>query len=117
MNSLMKSASIGPPAGPTALLALTIQFAVAQVPDPSLSGIAHVAIRVSSLDQARAFFHKLGFDEAFAMDQGGSPTEAFFKVNDRQFIELYPRRDPAAAVGFIHVCFEAADINSLKLRP
>jgi hypothetical protein len=100
-------------AGPAVLLALTVQFAAAQAPDPSLSGIAHVAIRVSSLDQPRAFFHKLGFDEAFAMDQGGSPTEAFFKVNDRQFIELYPRRDAAAAVGFMHVCFEAADINSV----
>jgi catechol 2,3-dioxygenase-like lactoylglutathione lyase family enzyme len=113
MNSTMKCARIGPRAGPAVLLALTVQFAVAQAPDPGLSGIAHVAIRVSSLDQARAFFHKLGFDEAFAIDQGGPPTEAFFKVNDRQFIELYPRRDAAGAVGFMHVCFEAADINSV----
>jgi catechol 2,3-dioxygenase-like lactoylglutathione lyase family enzyme len=100
-------------AAPAVLLTLTISFAVAQAPEPALIGIAHVAIRVSSLDQARAFFHKLGYEEAFAMDQGGSPTEAFFKVNDRQFIELYPRHDAAGSVGFMHVCFEAADINSV----
>jgi hypothetical protein len=47
------------------------------------------------------------------MDQGGTPTEAFFKINDRQFIELYPRRDASSAVGFMHVCFEAADLNAL----
>jgi catechol 2,3-dioxygenase-like lactoylglutathione lyase family enzyme len=80
---------------------------------PGLTGIAHVAMRVGDLDQSRAFFSKLGFEEAFAMDKGGAPTEAFVKVNDRQFIELYPRRDASAAVGFMHVCFEAADINAV----
>ena len=79
----------------------------------SLSGIAHVAIRVADLEQSRAFFRKLGFEEAFAMDRGGTPTEAFFKVNDRQFIELYPRRNSSDAVGFMHVCFETADINAV----
>jgi catechol 2,3-dioxygenase-like lactoylglutathione lyase family enzyme len=81
--------------------------------NPDLTGIAHVAIRVADLARARAFFHKLGFEEAFAMDKGGAPTEAFFKINDRQFIELYPQRDASAAVGFMHVCFEAADINAV----
>jgi catechol 2,3-dioxygenase-like lactoylglutathione lyase family enzyme len=80
---------------------------------PNLTGIAHVAIRVSDLERSRAFFHRLGFEQAFAMDKSGAPTEAFFKVNDRQFIELYPRRDAASAVGFMHVCFEASDLNAV----
>ena len=80
---------------------------------PNLTGIAHVAIRVADLERARDFFHKLGFEESFAMDAGGTPTEAFFKINDRQFIELYPRRDASSAVGFMHVCFEAADLNAV----
>jgi catechol 2,3-dioxygenase-like lactoylglutathione lyase family enzyme len=85
----------------------------AQTSAANLSGIAHVAIRVSDLDRSRAFFQKLGFEEAFAMDKSGSPTEAFFKINDRQFIELYPRRSASDAVGFMHVCFETADINAV----
>jgi catechol 2,3-dioxygenase-like lactoylglutathione lyase family enzyme len=92
---------------------LGVASVAAQSTSANLAGIAHVAIRVSDLESTRAFFHKLGFEEAFAMDKGGSPTEAFFKVNDRQFIELYPRRDASSAVGFMHICFEAADINAV----
>jgi len=79
----------------------------------ALSGIAHVAIRVGDLERSRAFYRTLGYEEAFAMDAGGSPTEAFFKINDRQFIEIYPRREPGQAIGFMHVCFEAPDLNAL----
>lgn len=85
----------------------------AQSASPNLAGIAHVAIRVSDLDRTRAFFHKLGFEEAFAMNSGGAPGEAFFKVNDRQFIELYPRHGSDDAVGFMHICYEATDIHAV----
>jgi catechol 2,3-dioxygenase-like lactoylglutathione lyase family enzyme len=95
------------------LLTLSVPFAKAQSKEEKLIGIAHVAIRVSDLDLARAFFHTLGFEEAFAMQEGGRPTEAFFKVNDRQFIEIYPRRDATGGVGFMHICFEADDVNAV----
>lgn len=94
-------------------LGCAVERASAQPASANLSGIAHVAIRVGDLERSRAFFHKLGFEEAFALDKGGAPTEAFFKVNDRQFIELYPRRDPDDAVGFMHVCFETSDLQAL----
>jgi catechol 2,3-dioxygenase-like lactoylglutathione lyase family enzyme len=81
---------------------------------PELAGIAHAAIRVSSLARSRDFYEKLGFEEAFAMDQNGTPTESFLKVNDRQFIELYPQREPSQAIGFMHVCFEADDLEGLN---
>ncbi len=48
------------------------------------------------------------------MDKGGTPTEAFLKVNDRQFIELYPQREPSQPIGFMHVCFEASDLDALN---
>jgi catechol 2,3-dioxygenase-like lactoylglutathione lyase family enzyme len=94
-------------------LLLTSSLVGAAQSTANLSGIAHVAIRVADPDASRAFFRKLGFQEAFAMDKAGTPTEAFFKINDRQFIELYPRRGAGDAVGFMHVCFEAADINAV----
>ena len=53
---------------------------------PPMNGIAHVAIRVQNLLASRAFYEKLGYQEAFALDNGGAPTEAFLKVNDTQFI-------------------------------
>ena len=78
-----------------------------------LAGIAHTAIRVSDLEQSRSFYERLGFQEAFSRKRDGVPTETFFKVNDRQFIELYPKTSPAQAVGFMHVCFESNALQAL----
>ena len=81
---------------------------------PGLAGIAHVAIRVSDLGKSRDFYEKLGFEEAFAMDQGGTPTQSFIKINDLQFIELYPQREASQAIGFMHVCFESSELEGLN---
>jgi len=85
-----------------------------QMQTPELAGIAHAAIRVSDLAKSREFYVKLGFQEAFAMSQDGTPTEAFLKVNDRQFIELYPRRQSSQPIGFMHVCFESKGLDALN---
>lgn len=99
-------------------LALAAAIASAQRTPPGSeaapSGIAHVAVRVSNLKSSRAFYEKLGFEEAFALDQGGSATEAFLKVNDTQFIELYPQRQTGEALGFLHVCFLSHDLQALN---
>jgi catechol 2,3-dioxygenase-like lactoylglutathione lyase family enzyme len=102
------------------MIACAAVAAAAQQPQPQssasppLAGIAHVALRVSNLDASRAFYKRLGFEEAFALDQGGSPTEAFIKVNDTQFIELYPQRQAVEALGFLHVCYLSHDIEALN---
>ena len=99
-------------------LSLSLSIACAQrTPSGSgaaPSGIAHVAVRVSNLKSSRAFYKKLGFEEAFALDQGGSATEAFLKVNDTQFIELYPQRQTGEALGFLHVCYLSHNIEALN---
>jgi rhamnogalacturonyl hydrolase YesR/catechol 2,3-dioxygenase-like lactoylglutathione lyase family enzyme len=77
------------------------------------SGIAHVAFRVADLEAARAFYNKLGFDQFFEMKQGDRTTEAFLKVNDHQFIELYPRSDPSQPIGLMHVCYESGNLEAL----
>lgn len=88
--------------------------AYAQTQTPVLAGTAHAAIRVTDLARSRDFYQKLGFEEAFSMSKGGTPTEAFLKVNDLQFIELYPQRQPSQEIGFLHVCFEVADLDALN---
>jgi catechol 2,3-dioxygenase-like lactoylglutathione lyase family enzyme len=77
------------------------------------SGIAHVAFRVASLEATRAFYNTLGFDQFFEMKQGDRTTEAFLKVNDHQFIELYPQTDPSQPIGLMHVCYESSDLEAL----
>jgi catechol 2,3-dioxygenase-like lactoylglutathione lyase family enzyme len=82
-----------------------------------LAGIAHAAIRVADLDKSRDFYGKLGFEEAFSMSRDGKTTQSFVKVNDLQFIELYPlypQRQPTDAAGFMHVCFESSAIDALN---
>jgi catechol 2,3-dioxygenase-like lactoylglutathione lyase family enzyme len=89
-------------------------FGITQMPPPdTLAGIAHVAIRVSDLARSRDFYQKLGFEQAFALTKDGVTTEAFLKINDRQFIEIYPKQ-VGEPLGFMHVCFESNDLESLN---
>ncbi len=78
-----------------------------------VDGIAHIAYRVSNLNTELAFLKKLGYEESFAMTHAGKTTEVFVKVNDRQFLEIYPQTSPNQPLGWMHVCFESADLNAL----
>lgn len=80
---------------------------------PPLNGIAHVAIRVHDLAASVAFYEKLGFEQAFDLRKNDIPYESFIKINDSQFIELYPVTERDPAVGFLHLCFEGADLNAI----
>jgi len=82
-------------------------------PSPNLAGLAHVAIRVHDLDASVAFYEKLGFVRAFALSRDGVVYEAFIKINDRQFLELYPATAKDPQIGFLHVCFEGNDLQSV----
>jgi catechol 2,3-dioxygenase-like lactoylglutathione lyase family enzyme len=82
-------------------------------PSPNLAGLAHVAIRVHDLDASVAFYEKLGFVKAFALSREGVVYEAFIKINDRQFLELYPATAKDSQIGFLHVCFEGNDLQSV----
>jgi catechol 2,3-dioxygenase-like lactoylglutathione lyase family enzyme len=95
-------------------LSLFPSLGIAQIPTAPLAGIAHVALRVSDLNRSRAFYQKLGLEQAFTISKDGKTSEAFFKVNDRQFIEVYPQQDPGQEIGFMHLCFESADLESLN---
>jgi catechol 2,3-dioxygenase-like lactoylglutathione lyase family enzyme len=81
---------------------------------PPMNGIAHIAIRVKDIAASVAFYHKLGFDQAFAnmAKDGTTVTQSFIKLNDRQYIELYPVTDRDSKIEFLHLCFEGADLNA-----
>ncbi len=80
---------------------------------PDLTGIAHVAFRVNDLQKSREFYSRLGFQQAFEFMDAGKASVAYIKVNDRQFIELIPRTSDSQPGGILHICFEAADIESV----
>jgi catechol 2,3-dioxygenase-like lactoylglutathione lyase family enzyme len=97
-------------------LALTFQPLIAEQLSQATAtlSIAHAAMRVSDLAKSREFYRKLGFEEAFVLEKNGSPSEVFLKVNDRQFIELYPLENDSQPPGFMHVCFESSDLEGLS---
>jgi unsaturated rhamnogalacturonyl hydrolase len=80
----------------------------------ALNGIAHVAYRVSDLAQSRAFYQKLGYEQFHEATKDGKVTQAFLKINDQQFIELYPRIAGTEPLGLMHICYEAANADALQ---
>ena len=81
------------------LAVLFCSFAVAQKPTrPRVLGVAHMALYVSDLQAARAFYKDfLGFAEPYVLKRDdGSVRIAFIKINDDQYIELFaeaPKQD------------------------
>ncbi|HLI04323.1 MAG TPA: VOC family protein [Terracidiphilus sp.] len=92
------------------------QSAPPQPASGELTGLAHIALRVSDLDREVDFFGKLGFEEAFSNVDQGRILQVFIKVNDVQFIEVYPQTDSAQPLGFMHACFESGDLKALYAR-
>lgn len=91
------------------------------IPDAApFVGLAHTAIRVKDMAASQAFYEKLGFERAFSAEKDGVVTQAFYKINDREFLEIYPRPgggDPSKEpIGFMHLCFEGKDLEGLRAQ-
>jgi catechol 2,3-dioxygenase-like lactoylglutathione lyase family enzyme len=97
---------------PLMMIALLLGRADAQ--PAKIDGIAHVAFRVADLDSARDFYRRLGFEEAFVFTKDDKPAQVFVKINDRQFIELYPPSEEAKLAGWMHVCYETDMAEALN---
>lgn len=97
------------------ILSITFLFATfLHAQTNQITGIAHIAYRASDLDKEVSFFKKLGFEQAFAnTTPDGKVTQSFIKVNDQQFIEIYPQSKPGDELGWMHVCYESGDLNAL----
>lgn len=88
-----------------------------------ITGIGHVAFRVTNLQQALDFYcNKLGFSEAFRLEQEGQPSPwiVYIQIAPGSFIELFPDsqdapgplppRDPLAS--YKHVCLLVDDMSA-----
>ena len=87
-----------------------------------ITGIGHVAFRVTSLQQALDFYcTKLGFSEAFRLEQEGQPSPwiVYIQIAPGSFIELFPYpqdapgtivREPQAS--YKHVCLLGDDLSA-----
>ena len=75
-----------------ALIALAPLLFAQEPKRPRVLGVAHIALYVSDIEKSRAFYKDfLGFSEPFRLDKpDGSLSLTFIKVNERQYIELFP---------------------------
>ena len=84
-----------------------------------ITGIAHVAFRVTDLQRALDFYcGVLGFREAFRLEREGEPSPwiVYLQVGPGQFIELFPRGEGTVAprsqaAGYNHYCLMVDDLD------
>jgi catechol 2,3-dioxygenase-like lactoylglutathione lyase family enzyme len=88
----------------------------AQPARPSILGIAHIAVSVSDIDKARAYYKDfLGFSEPFSLNNpDGALSLAFIKVNDYQYIEVSPGLKPGDD-RLKHIAFYTDDAERMRL--
>ena len=77
---------------------ITTLWAADKVKRPRILGVAHMAVFVSDLQKARAFYKDfLGYGEPYALKRDdGSDRIAFIKINEDQYLELFaenPKQD------------------------
>ena len=95
-----------------------LAFAQAAVKRPAIVGVAHIALKTDDLAAARNFYtHILGFEEPFNLLNSPGPGDplTFFKVNDHQYIEIFPTLKAADEDRLSHIAFETADAEQLRV--
>jgi catechol 2,3-dioxygenase-like lactoylglutathione lyase family enzyme len=83
---------------------------------PRIPGVAHIAVRTNDLDAARRFYSdQLGYQEAFHLDRPeGGLMLVYFKVNDHQYIEVFPGWKGPEQLVLYHIAFETDDARQLR---
>jgi catechol 2,3-dioxygenase-like lactoylglutathione lyase family enzyme len=90
--------------------------APADPPRPRITGLAHVGLYVHDIEKARAYYHDfLGYTEVTPLkNDDGTLRLTFFKINDRQFVEVFPERSPGTD-RLAHIAIETDDAEALRV--
>jgi lactoylglutathione lyase len=82
---------------------------------PRITGLAHVALFVADFEKSRGFYKDLlGYGEPFDIkNPDGSLSLTFIKINERQYLELFPERAPGGD-RLHHVSLETSDAEGLR---
>jgi catechol 2,3-dioxygenase-like lactoylglutathione lyase family enzyme len=82
---------------------------------PRLLGVAHVALFVSDIERSRGFYRDfLGYQEPFDLKNAdGSLSLTFFKINEDQYVELFPGLKPEQD-RLNHISFQTDDAEGMR---
>jgi len=83
---------------------------------PPILGVAHIGLKTGDLAKSRAFYGQLlGFQEPFTINKpSGGLMLTYFKVNDHQYVEIFPELKNAAEDRLSHIAFETTDAEALR---
>ncbi len=98
------------------LLILAAFVLAAAEPDrPRITGLAHVALYVKDIEKSRAFYKDfLGYAEPFSLNKpDGSLALTFIKINDRQYVELFPETE-SGGDRLNHISIETDDAEAMR---
>jgi catechol 2,3-dioxygenase-like lactoylglutathione lyase family enzyme len=106
------------------LAALLASASLAQNPPaavtrPAIVGVAHIGLKTDDLAAARKFYTGiLGFQEPFSLDkvpsEGTGLLLTYFKVNDHQYIEMFPELTDPKMDRLSHISFETTDAEQMR---
>jgi TolB protein len=86
--------------------------------DLPLIGLGHAGVKVSDVGRAGQFYTGvLGFQMPFDLMMANTPQDLmlqYYKVNDTQFLEIYPGLKPDTTYRMTHVAFITDDIETLR---
>jgi len=97
------------------ILAVSALLPAQQLKRPRITGVAHIAIYAADYEKSRAFYRDfLGFEEPYSLpNPNGTPSMTFFKINERQYIELFP--ETAAKTDRLnHISIETDDAEGMR---
>lgn len=82
---------------------------------PRILGVAHIAIFAKDYEKSRAFYHDfLGYEEPYDLKNAdGTPSMTFFKINERQYIELFPEAQ-AGSDRLSHISLETDNAEAMR---
>lgn len=84
---------------------------------PPIVGVSHIGLHTDNLPGARKFYGQmLGFEEPFMLDNpdGGGLLLTYFKVNDHQYIEIFPDLKDPKQDRLSHISFETTDAEQMR---
>jgi catechol 2,3-dioxygenase-like lactoylglutathione lyase family enzyme len=83
---------------------------------PPIIGVAHIGLKTDDLAKSREFYGKyLGYQEPFTVDNPrGGLMLTYFKVNDHQYIEVFPNLKDPNEDRLSHIAFETTDARRLR---
>jgi len=82
---------------------------------PRITGVAHIAVFAADYEKSRTFYRDfLGLQEPYSLaNPDGTPSMTFFKINERQYVELFPEKTPGTD-RLNHISIETNDAEAMR---